>query len=119
MALYVLNLSVQQTFSAAPYNYPSIIVGLLYIPNSVGYILTSIFGGRWVDNIMAREAAKRPRDENGRLQYRPEDRMKENIWIGAIMFPSALIMYGWTVTYGVQLAAPMVANFFFGMGSML
>jgi MFS family permease len=45
-SLYVLNISVQQTFSIAPYNYSVLIVGLLYIPNSLGYILASVFGGR-------------------------------------------------------------------------
>lgn len=55
----------------------------------------------------------------GNLKYKPEDRMKENVWIGAVMFPCALIMYGWTAEYGVNLAAPLVANFFFGVGSML
>lgn len=119
-ALYSLNVSIQQTFSAEPYNYTSIIVGLLYIPNSLGYFITSIFGGKWVDRIMAREARKAGRyDRKGRLQYRPEDRMKENAWTGAIMFPSALVMYGWTAEYGVNTAAPMIANFFFGIGSML
>ena len=119
-ALYSLNVSVQQTFSANPYNYTSIIVGLLYIPNSLGYFLTSIFGGKWVDRIMAREARKAGRyDHKGRLQYRPEDRMKENAWVGALMFPSALVMYGWTAEYGINTAAPMVANFFFGVGSMM
>ena len=69
---------------------------------------------------MAREARKAGRyDEKGKLVYRPEDRMRENVWIAAVMFPAALIMYGWTVTYGVNLAAPLVANFFFGIGSML
>lgn len=120
MALYMINISVQQTFSAAPYNYPSIIVGLLYIPNSLGYFITSIFGGRWVDRIMAREARKAGRyDEKGRLVYRPEDRMRENVWIAAIMFPASIMVYGWTATYGVNVAAPLVANFFFGIGSML
>lgn len=119
-ALYALNVSVQQTFSVAPYSYSSAIVGLLYIPNSLGYFLSSIFGGRWVDNIMAREAKKAGRyDEKGRLVYRPEDRMKENAWLGALMFPAALIMYGWTAQFGVHLAAPMIAGFFFGVGSML
>ena len=100
-ALYALNVSVQQTFSVAPYSYSSAIVGLLYIPNSLGYFLSSIFGGRWVDNIMAREARKAGRyDEKGRLVYRPEDRMKENAWVGALMFPAALIVYGWTAYYG-------------------
>ena len=45
--------------------------------------------------------------------------MRENVWIAAVMFPAALIVYGWTVNFGVNLAAPLVANFFFGIGSML
>ena len=119
-ALYSLNVSVQQTFSVKPYNYSSVIIGVLYIPNSMGYFVTSILGGRWVDAIMAREARKAGRyDEKGRLIYRPEDRMKENAWAGAFMFPAALVMYGWTVQYGVNTAAPLIANFFFGVGSML
>ena len=119
-SLYMLNISVQRTFSGDPYNYSVIIVGLLYIPNSAGYFIASLFGGRWVDNIMHREARKAGRfDERGRLKFIPEDRMKENAWIGALLYPSALIMYGWTARYGVNTAAPMIANFFFGVGSML
>lgn len=119
-ALYSLSVSIQQTFSAPPYNYGNIIVGLTYIPNSIGYFITSIFGGRWVDWIMRREAIKAGRkDSRGNLKYKPEDRMKENVWIGAIMFPAALILYGWTTEYGINLAVPLVANFFFGVGSML
>ena len=119
-ALYTLNVSIQATFSLIPYHYSSEIIGLLYLPNSVGYFLTSIFGGKWVDGIMAREARKAGRyDEKGKLDYRPEDRMRENAWVGAIMFPVALIVYGWTVEFGINVAAPMVANFFFGIGSML
>ncbi|KAK4503754.1 hypothetical protein PRZ48_004669 [Zasmidium cellare] len=119
-SLYVLNVSIQQTFSAAPYNYGSIIVGLLYIPNSVGYFLSSIFGGRWVDRIMHREARKAGRfDEKGRLKFIPEDRMKENAWLGAILFPCSMVAYGWFAEKHINVAAPLVANFFFGVGSML
>jgi multidrug resistance protein len=119
-SLYMLNISVQRTFSDPPYNYSVIIVGLLYIPNSMGYFIASLFGGRWVDNIMHREARKAGRfDERGRLKFIPEDRMQENAWLGALIFPAALIMYGWTARYGVNTAAPMIANFFFGVGSML
>ncbi|OQN96716.1 hypothetical protein B0A48_17140 [Cryoendolithus antarcticus] len=119
-SLYMLNISVQQTFSKAPYSYSSIIVGLLYIPNSLGYFIASLFGGKWVDSIMHREARKANRYEpDGKLKFIPEDRMKENAWIGAALFPCALIMYGWTARYGVNTAAPMIANFFFGIGSML
>ncbi|GAB7345829.1 hypothetical protein MBLNU457_4086t1 [Dothideomycetes sp. NU457] len=119
-SLYLLNISVQQIFAHSPYNYPVIIVGLLYIPNSVGYFFASLFGGRWIDHIMHREARKAGRyDDHGKLMFRPEDRMKENAWLAAFMYPTALIWYGWTADKGVNVAAPMIANFFFGIGSML
>lgn len=119
-SLYVLNVSIQQTFSAAPYNYSSIIVGCLYIPNSLGYFLSSIFGGRWVDSIMHREARKAGRfDDKGRLKFIPEDRMKENAWLGAVLFPCSMVAYGWFAEKHINVAAALVANFFFGVGSML
>ncbi|KAL3411395.1 major facilitator superfamily domain-containing protein [Aspergillus fumigatus] len=138
-SLYVLNVSVEHTFSTNPYNFSTIIVGCLYIPNSLGYIAASVFGGRWMDQIMQREARKAGRyDEHGELIYRPEDRMRENAWLGAFLYPAALIWYGWTADKGVFWFAPvsglgfcstgwgktnlvfqMAANFFFGIGSML
>ncbi|KKK20329.1 putative MFS multidrug resistance transporter [Aspergillus rambellii] len=119
-SLYVLNVSVEHTFGSNPYNFSTLVVGLLYIPNSLGYIVSSLFGGRWIDNIMEREAKKANRyDENGKLIYLPEDRMRENAWLGAMLYPAALIWYGWTADRGVYWLAPMVANFFFGIGSML
>lgn len=107
-SLYVLNISVQQTFSAQPYHFSTIIVGLLYIPNSLGYIIASIFGGRWVDAIMHREARKAGRyDDHGKLVFRPEDRMKENAYAGAILYPAGLLWYGWTAGNGVMWVAPV------------
>ncbi|KAJ6014552.1 hypothetical protein N7540_009143 [Penicillium herquei] len=119
-SLYVLNISIEDTFGKAPYNFSTTIVGLLYIPNSLGYFAASVFGGRWMDSIMHREAKKANRyDEKGRLVFRPEDRMRENAYLGAFLYPAALIWYGWTVDKGVFWLAPMIANFFFGIGSML
>ena len=107
-SLYVLNVSIESTFGKDPYNYPTTIIGLLYIPNSLGYFITSIFGGKWMDNIMAREARKANRyDEHGNLIYRPEDRMRENAWLGAFMYPAALIWYGWTAQHGVYWLVPV------------
>lgn len=111
-SLFVLNISVQDTFSRAPYGFSILIVGLLYIPNSLGYILASLVGGRWMDRIMAREARRANRvDERGKLQYRPEDRMRENAWLGAIMYPLALIVYGWTAENGVHWIVPVSVPF--------
>ncbi|XHG01487.1 hypothetical protein AWENTII_004868 [Aspergillus wentii] len=119
-SLYVLNVSVEHTFGQSPYNFSTIIVGLLYIPNSLGYVVASGFGGKWMDNIMQREAKKANRyDANGNLIYRPEDRMRENAWLGAVLYPAGLIWYGWTADKGVFWLVPMIANFFFGIGSML
>lgn len=119
-SLYCLNISIQASFSASPYNFKTIIVGLLYIPGSLGYILASVFGGKWIDRIMHREARKAGRcDASGKLILRPEDRMRENAWIAAVLWPGALLWYGWTVQHGVHWIVPMIANFFFGVGSML
>lgn len=119
-SLFILNISIQSTFAAPPYNFSTLIVGLLYIPSSLGYMVASILGGRWVDRIMAREAAKAGRyDNKGKLIYLPEDRMRENAWIAASMFPLSMIWFGWCADKGVFWFAAMVPNFFFGVATML
>ena len=107
-SLYVLNISIEDTFSKPPYNFSTIEIGLCYIPNSIGYIVASLFGGKWTDRIMAREAKKAKRyDEHGKLVYRPEDRMRENAWIAAFLYPAALVWYGWTAQKGVFWVVPV------------
>ena len=96
-SLYILNISLESTFAKVPYSFSTVEVGLTYVPNSIGYVAASLLGGKWTDSIMAREARKAKRyDEHGKLVYRPEDRMRENAWIAAFMYPAALIWYGWT-----------------------
>lgn len=103
-SLYLLNVSMETTFSRAPYHFSSIQLGLAYIPGALGYLLASVFGGRWTDKIMAREAKK---DGDGNPIYRPEDRMRENTWIAAFLYPSALIWYGWTSEKHLFWAIPV------------
>ena len=119
-SLYLLNISLETTFSKPPYNFSVTIVGLSYIPSSIGYVIASLFGGKWTDTIMAREAKKAGRYEaDGKLKYRPEDRMRENAWIAAFLYPAALVWYGWTAEKEIFWLVPLIANFFFGIGSML
>jgi len=107
-SLYFLNISIEDTFGRPPYNFSTTIIGLMYLPNSLGYFLASIFGGRWIDHIMKREAWKAGRiDEKGNLIFRPEDRMRENAWIAACCFPVAMIWYGWSVQKGVFWIDPV------------
>jgi multidrug resistance protein len=107
-SLYFLNISIETAFSHKPYNFSTLIVGLVYIPGSLGYFITSIFGGRWLDHIMKREARKKGRiDTNGKLIFRPEDRMKENAWLACFLFPAAIITFGWLIEYGVHWIFPV------------
>lgn len=107
-SLYVLNVSIEYTFKQAPYEFSTMVTGLLYIPNSLGYVVVSIFGGFWMDKIMQREARKANRyDERGKLVYRPEDRMRENSWLGAFLYPAGLLWYGWAVGKGTFWLVPV------------
>jgi MFS family permease len=107
-SLYFLNISIEETFSHPPYSFSTVIIGLLYIPNSVGYFLASVLGGRWLDHIMKREAKRKGRiDADGKLILKPEDRMRENAWIAGFVFPAALIWYGWTAEKGVHWIVPV------------
>jgi MFS family permease len=119
-SLYMLNISIESTFSADPYHFSTTLVGLCYIPNSLGYVFGSVIGGRWSDYIMAREARSAGRiDERGKPILIPEDRMRENAWLAAVMYPLALVWYGWGARYGVVWIVPLLANFFYGFGSMI
>lgn len=119
-ALFILNVCLQSAYGKPPYGFSEIIVGLMYIPGSLGYMLAAMVGGRWIDRIMAREARNAGRyDADGQLQYLPEDRMRENAWLAASLFPAALIWFGWAVQNGVFWVAPAIANLIFGFGSML
>jgi len=107
-SLYFLNISIEDTFARPPYNFSTTIIGLMYIPNSLGYVAASLLGGPWIDYIMKREAQRaNRRDERGFLIYRPEDRMRENAWLAAICFPMALVWYGWTIQKGVYWIVPV------------
>lgn len=118
--LYMLNIAIQRTFQDQPYNFSTVIVGLTYIPGSLGYIIAALVGGKWADAIMHREARAAGRyDESGKLVLRPEDRMRENALLAAAIYPAALLWFGWTADKGVFWIVPLIANFFFGFGTMI
>ncbi|OKL57308.1 hypothetical protein UA08_07498 [Talaromyces atroroseus] len=119
-SLYMLNIAIQRTFSNPPYSFSEIIVGLTYIPGSLGYMVAGITGGKWADAIMHREARTAGRyDASGKLILKPEDRMRENALLAAVIYPAALLWFGWTADQGVFWIAPLIANFFFGFGTMI
>jgi multidrug resistance protein len=119
-SVYVLNIAIESGFAQPPYSFNQTTVGLTYMSTGMGYIVSSMVGGRWMDSIMAREARKAERyDAQGKLIYLPEDRMKENAWVANTIYPLSLLWFGWTMHYGVQYMAPISALFVFGFSSML
>lgn len=119
-SLFALNISVQAAYSTDPYNFNQSILGLIYIANGAGYIMSSLLGGRWLDHIMTRQAQKAGRyDTDGKLILLPEDRMRENMWIAGTVYPASLLLYGWTIQYGVFWFLPLTFLFTFGAASML
>ena len=118
--LFIINVSIQSNLAALPYNFNATEVGLFYIAPTLGYCISSILGGRWIDSIMAREARKANRyEEDGKLKYLPEDCLRENILLGTLLYPAGLIWYGWVVDKGLHWIVPCIASFFFGLGMML
>lgn len=58
----------------------------------MGYIVSSVLDDVRMDSIMQREGKKANKvDESGMYIYRPEDRMGENAWLGASIYPAAMI----------------------------
>jgi MFS family permease len=119
-SLYVVTISIQSAFALPPYSFTTTEIGLVYLSPTLGYALASILGGGWTDSIMAREARRAGRfDSDGKPVYLPEDRLKENIWLAATLYPAGIIWYGWSVDRHLHWAVACVANLFFGVGGML
>lgn len=119
-----MNISITYSFSHPPYNYGSSIVGyplhhvasnkrFLYLGNSLGYLIGSLIGGRWSDRVFVRNAGK----HGGQLEA--EGRFGINSWVGAIMYPLGILMYGWTIDTGLFVVVPEIGTFFFGLGMMI
>lgn len=110
--LYFLNIGIESLYSNSPYNFSSIIVGLLFIPNSVGYFLSSIFNGYWSDRILKRSIRK-----NG-VEV-PEARIAENVYLSSVLYPASLLIFGWTANYKVFWLCPLIGTFLYGVASMI
>lgn len=111
--IYFFNLTITNEYSLEPYRFNQIIVGLLYIPNSVTYILASIIGGRWIDHLLRKYALS----HNGELA--PESRLSWNVVLAVALMPPACLIFGWTLDYGLHWAIPLIGTALFGFASML
>lgn len=111
--IYFLNITVSNRFSKAPYNFSSIIIGLMYIPNSVGYLIASVFGGKWNDRLIKRAALK-----NGGV-LTPESRISWNAVLAVCLYPPLCLIFGWCMDKETFWVFPLIGTALFGASSML
>lgn len=111
--IYFFNLTISNLYSTDPYNFSEIIVGLLYIPNSITYVLASVLGGRWTDYLLRKYATS----HNGHVV--PEARLSWNVVIAVILFIPSCLIFGWTLDKGVFWLVPLIGTALFGFASML
>ncbi|KXG49612.1 Major facilitator superfamily domain, general substrate transporter [Penicillium griseofulvum] len=117
---YLICVSIEDTFALPPYSWSSVIVGVAYIPGGLGLLCGAIVGGRWQDYIMARTAKKEGRyDDKGELILHPVDRLGENCLFAGILFPGALLWWGWAADKHTFWLVPLLGNFFYGVGGMI
>ncbi|KAJ5865050.1 MFS transporter [Penicillium soppii] len=111
-SLYCFNTTLPYAYSAPPYSFSSIEVGLCYISNCLGYAIGSVAGGRLSDA----KLRKYQLTHDGEIN--PVERLK-TVWYGVGFVPVGLVLYGWLVEKQVFWFAPLVGAFLFGLGLML
>ncbi|QPG74217.1 hypothetical protein FOA43_001541 [Brettanomyces nanus] len=111
-ALYVVNLSLTYCYSRPPYNFGPMSVGLVYIPNSVAYIVASIWGGKFNDYLLNKKIKK-----YGIVA--PEARFGINVFFAAALLPCSLLITGWCLQEKEQWVTPLIGTALFGFAQMI
>ncbi|KAG9300657.1 hypothetical protein G9A89_023455 [Geosiphon pyriformis] len=94
--LYSQNVLISTKF-ARQYKLSTDQKGWVMLPNGIGYMIGSVFGGRYSDYMLKKAGA----------DSWPELRIKSS-WIGATIFPIGMISFGWFVEKNAPLAVPLV-----------
>ena len=103
---------IQDDFSSIPYSLNGTRLGLVFLPYTVGLFVGDVFAGKWSDYRMRSVAIAAGRyDSEGELIYYPEDRVRENAWIGILLFSGSLIWYGWSIRAGSFWPVPVGFHF--------
>ncbi|KAK2475938.1 hypothetical protein H9L39_13531 [Fusarium oxysporum f. sp. albedinis] len=66
-SVYVLNIVIESGFAQPRTNFKQTTIGLTYMSTGMGYIVSSMVGGQWMDSIIARETRKSGRYDG--VQY--------------------------------------------------
>lgn len=118
--MMVTTTSIPDLFKQA-YNLNELDIGLCYIANGIGSLISSLTMGHVVDWNFRRHAARLNmpilRGKQQDLSNFPIERVKLEIVLpGHVIGILGLIMFGWTVKFQTHLAGPEIALFITGFG---
>jgi len=82
-------------------------VGLTYLGTGVGQLLALVVFGAVSDPLLKRMA------KGGEMK--PEYRLPF-LWVGAVLVPAGLLLYGWTAQYKVHYMVPVIGTSLLGFG---
>lgn len=111
-ALYVCNMTLTFAYSRPPYNFGPLLVGLVYIPNSITYFIASIWGGKFNDYLLKKKIAK-----YGVIA--PEARFGINVYVAAAFIPCSLLIIGWCLNFHKHWVTPLIGTSLFGFAQMI
>lgn len=109
--MYVVITTMPRIF-AAFYGLSSSEIGLTYLSFGVGTMIGSVVGGKLTDLFL-----RKKRHQSTNEQVPPEYRLVVS-FIGMVIFPIALITYGWFIEIVLPLWAILITIFFNGIGVM-
>jgi multidrug resistance protein len=120
-AFYDIMASIPQLFQEI-YHFNDLQIGLCYIPFGCGCALASFINGRMLDRNYRKVARQvgftidRKRGDD--LRYFPIERARlEIIWPLLGFGLACVLCYGWVLQENVNLAAPLILQFFIGMST--
>ncbi|EED23150.1 bicyclomycin resistance protein, putative [Talaromyces stipitatus ATCC 10500] len=111
--LYLLFTSFSEVFTTV-YGFNTGTSGLSYLGIGVGNLCGLVYYSATSDRTMQR-MAKMSKDTQ---DLKPEYRLPL-LRVGAVLLPTGLFIYGWTVEYKVQWIVPILGTAIFGIGAIL
>ena len=88
------------------------LVGLVYIPNSVTYFIASVWGGKFNDYLLKRKIKKYG-------VVAPEARFGINVFTAAVLLPLSLLISGWCLDKHEHWVTPLIGTALFGFAQMI
>ncbi|KAJ8503481.1 hypothetical protein ONZ45_g10830 [Pleurotus djamor] len=109
--IFYLMFATFASFFSSTYGFRPGVAGLAYLGLGIGFIIASLFGAKFSDQVYAKLVAK-----NGG-KGKPEMRIPA-LFFGSFFVPVGLFWYGWSAEAKLHWMMPIVGSGIFGFGMM-